>query len=73
MGQAMDAFRRLRNRLAPPAVDHEALRDEMSRTDPAFRLARDVYHDAKQALTAKRLADGLAVRREAEFWRKHPQ
>lgn len=67
-GRLMDLFRRIRERLAPPSVDHEALREEMSRTDPAFRQVRLVHHDAKQAITAARIGDGLALRRERKFW-----
>jgi hypothetical protein len=65
----MDLIRRLRG-AAPPRVDRAALRDEMSRTDPDFAHVRRVQHDAMQALTAKRLQDGLAIRRERQFWER---
>lgn len=52
-----------------PHADPATLRSEMSRSDPEFRRVREVQHEALQALTAKRLQDGLAIRREREFWR----
>src|SRR5690349_6943030 len=51
-------------RLWPCHVDHasrEAIREEMTREDPDFRRVRDIQHDALQALTAKRAADGMAI------------
>lgn len=54
-----------------PPVDREAIRAEMKRTDPDFARVSDVQHDAMQALGAQRLADGMAIRREREFWTKH--
>lgn len=66
----MDRLRRLRRRLAPPPVDRMALREEMTRDDPDFARVRDVHHDALQAITAKHLQDGLAIRRERQFWER---
>lgn len=63
----MDFFGRLR----PPQVDRDALRDEMTREDPAFERVRRVQHDAINALAARGAADGLAIRREREFWQQH--
>lgn len=67
----MRQFGRLRRRLAPPPIDRAALRDEMTRTDPEFARVRQVQHDALQAITAKRMQDGLAIRRERQFWERH--
>lgn len=69
----MGLFGRLRRRDPPPPqpIDRAALRFEMSQTDPDFARIRDVHHDALQALAARRAADGLALRREREFWAKH--
>jgi hypothetical protein len=69
-GRLMDLLRRIRDRLASPPVDREALREEMARTDPSFRRVRVVHHDAKQALTVSRLADGVAIRQERKFWER---
>jgi hypothetical protein len=55
----------------PPAIDRVALRDEMKRTDPDFARVSDVHHEVLQVLGGKSLADGLAIRREREFWTKH--
>lgn len=70
----MGLFRRLQRRdpPAPPTIDREALRFEMAQTDPDFARVRDVQHDALQAIAARRAADGLAIRREREFWQRHP-
>jgi hypothetical protein len=66
-------FGRFRRRELPPpeAIDREALREEMMRNDPAMRRVRTVHHDAQQAITAGGAADGLAIRREREFWQRH--
>lgn len=61
----MDLFRRH----ASP-IDRDALRDQMAREDPAFARVRDIHHDAIAALSAKRGADGLSIRREREFWER---
>ena len=73
MGWLMDRFTWLRRRLGPPAVDREALREEMTRTDPEFARVRRVQHDALQAITAKRMQDGMAIRRERQFWERSGQ
>lgn len=64
----MDLIERLRR--PPPRIDHEALRDQMSQEDPDFARVRDVQHEALGALAAKRAADGMAIRREREFWER---
>jgi hypothetical protein len=67
----MDLLNRIRERWAPPSVDRERLREEMKRNDPSFKRVSDVQHDALGALTAVRLADGVAIRRERIFWSQH--
>ncbi len=52
----------------PPVIDHEELREEMTQNDPDFERVRDVHHDALQAIGGLSIADGLALRREREFW-----
>jgi hypothetical protein len=52
----------------PPAIDHDALRDEMTQDDPEFARVRDVHHDAIQVIGALGIADGISIRREREFW-----
>lgn len=71
----MDLIGRLRHRDVPPPapIDRAALREEMTRTDPEFRRVRDVHHDALQVVAGQRAADGIAIRREREFWQRHPQ
>lgn len=54
----------------PPPITPEQIRDEMTRTDPDYGRVRQAQHDAKQALTAKRLADGLAIHEERKFWER---
>lgn len=61
----MDLFGHVRR---PPPVDRDALRDEMARDDPEFARVRQVQHDAINALSAQSAADGLAIRRERQFW-----
>lgn len=51
-------------------VDHQAIRAQMTEQDPDFARVRAVHHDALQALTAKRAADGMAIRHEREFWER---
>lgn len=73
MDLLMDLIGRLRH--GPSEVDRDALLDEMMQ-EPDFARVRDVHHEALSALTAKRGADGLAIRREREFWERsggHPQ
>ncbi len=53
-----------------PPLDPAEIREEMSRTDPDFVHVRRVQHEALQALTAKRIADGLAIREERRFWER---
>jgi hypothetical protein len=79
LGWLMSLFEHLRHAEsappAPPAIDRAALRDEMTRSDPDFARVRDVHHDALQVITggsaAKQLKDGMAIRREREFWEHH--
>lgn len=65
MGWLMSLLDRLRGH---PQVDPATVRDEMTRTDPAFRRVRDVQHDALNALASKRGADQMAIQRERQFW-----
>lgn len=69
----VDVFDRFRRRdpPMPEAIDREALRDEMTRADPAMQRVRDAYHDARNTIAAQNAADGLAIRREREFWTMH--
>ena len=71
----MDLLRRLRHEDVPPPkpIDRDELRDEMARTDPAFARVRRIQHDALQALTAKGIKDGLALRKERRFWEQHQE
>lgn len=72
LGRLMRSLGRWLHRLQTPAhVDQMALRDEMTQADPDFARVRDVQHDAQQVLTAGGIADGLAIRREREFWERH--
>lgn len=67
----MDLFRHRRHQ-----VDQESIRAQMTQEDPDFARVRDVHHDAIAALTAKRGAGGMAIRREREFWERsggHPK
>lgn len=52
-------------------LDPEVVRGQMTRDDPDFAHVREVQHDALNTLGAKRVADGLALRRERAFWSKH--
>jgi hypothetical protein len=52
-------------------LDPEAVRDRMTRDDPDFAHVRKVQHDALNTLGAKRVADGLSLRRERAFWSRH--
>jgi len=54
-----------------PPVDQAAIREQMTQEDPEFAHVRDVQHDAIQALTARRIADGAAIRAERRFWEQH--
>lgn len=63
----MDLLRRARR----PSIDRAALREEMTREDPDFARVRDVQHDALNVIAAQQAADGLAIRREREFWERH--
>lgn len=68
----VDLLRRLRHTTPPaPVVDRAAVREELMCTDPDFARVRRVHHDALQAITAKGIADGLALRRERTFWERH--
>lgn len=71
----MDLLGRLRYsdppQVSPPPVDHDAVRAAMLRDDPEYARVRQVQHDQLQAITARRLADGVSLHREAEFWRRH--
>ena len=55
----------------PPPVDRAALREQMTYEDADYARVRQAHHDAMQALTAKGIRDGLAIRREREFWQKY--
>lgn len=69
----MRLFDTTRGEVAPPVprVDRMAVREELTRTDPDFARVRRAHHDAINALTAKGIRDGLAVRRERKFWSEH--
>lgn len=67
-GWLMDVFGRGRDR---GSLDPEAMRDRMTRDDPDFARVRKVQHDALNTLGAKRVADGLSIRRERTFWSEH--
>lgn len=69
MRKLLDMTRWLWHR--PAQIDRETLRAEMTETDPDFARVREIHHAALSALTAKRAADGLAIRRERIFWEKH--
>ncbi len=61
----------LTTRLTPharPRVTPQEIRAELSLTDPDYARIRQAQHDALQALTAARIADGLALRTERSFW-----
>ena len=66
----MHLFDPARGEVAPPAprVDRMAVRNELTRTDPDFARVRQAHHDAIQALQAKAIRDGMALRRERRFW-----
>ncbi len=51
-------------------IDPEEIRAEMTANDPDFARIRQKQHEALQALTAKRIADGLAIQTERQFWEK---
>ncbi len=51
-------------------IDQDQIRDEMTRDDPDFARIRQAQHDALQALTARRLADGIAIHQERRFWER---
>lgn len=68
----MRLFDRIRRR-EPPTP--EALRFEMSQTDPDFAHVRDVQHDALNTIGAKHTADQLRDRfneRLRDSWRSSP-
>lgn len=70
----VDLFERLKWREPPPppVIDREALRDEMTRSDPAFARVRDVQHDARGLIGADRTARQLRDRwneRNRDAWR----
>lgn len=69
----VDLFTRLQRRDPPPLapIDRMALREEMTRDDPEFARVRRVQHDLTQPIAAKRLQDGIAIRRERKFWQDH--
>lgn len=54
-----------------PPVDQAALREDMARRDPDYRRVRSVHHDGLTVLGSQSLADGIALRREREFWERH--
>lgn len=65
----MHLIDRLRNQAAQ--FSHEALRAEMSEHDPDYARVREVHHAAINTLTAKRAAEGMAIRKERRFWERH--
>lgn len=67
----MDLIGLLRQR--DRTVGCDEIRDEMTKSDPDFARVRDIHHDALGALAAKRGADGLAIRRERQFWERSGQ
>jgi hypothetical protein len=67
----MDLLHRLhRHDPPPPVIDHDELREEMMQDDPDFARVREVHHDALQAISSIAMADGIAIRREREWWSK---
>lgn len=69
MGWVMDLIRYLRR---PTARDADAIRDEMTRTDPDFKRVREVQHDALNAITADQGSRDLRDRfidRSRRSWR----
>lgn len=69
----VNLFARLQRRDPPPpeAVDLVALREEMARDDPEYGRVRRLQHETMQPITAQRLQDGIAIRRERQFWERH--
>ena len=63
-----------------PRPDPGEVREQMKRDDPDFAHVSTIHHDALGLIgaainarqLAQRVADGRAVRQEAEFWKKHP-
>lgn len=73
----MNLFERLQRRdpPPPPAIDREALREEMKRTDPDFARVSLVQHDALNAIDASQKAHQLGDRfneRLRDSWRPTP-
>lgn len=73
-GRLIHVFDWLRHR-DPPREGQAALRDQMTHEDPDFAHVRDVQHDALNVLAgdhaAQQIADGISLRRETDFWRRH--
>ena len=63
----------------PSPPDPDALRFEMSQTDPDFAHARQVQHEAMGLIgasrnaqqLAQRVLDGRSIRHERQFWTEH--
>lgn len=58
------------HRPRPASPDPQRVREELTRSDPDFARVRRAQHEAFQTLTAKRIADGLAIRDERRFWER---
>ena len=69
----MEFFGRLSKHDVPPSapIDPLELQAEMAGSDPEYTRIRQLHHDGLQAVAAAGAADGLAIRREREFWTRH--
>lgn len=70
--QLMAIFARLRRSdpVPPAPIDPQAIRDQMRISDPEFARVSKAQHDALQVVAAQGIQDGLALRREREFWER---
>lgn len=69
----MDIIGRLRN-TPPPVpvpVDEMAVRAHLRATDPDFARVSSIQHDALQVVGGQGIADGIALHREVEFWKRN--
>lgn len=66
----LSLFRRCNNGgpYEQPEVDRQAILEDLWRNDPEFARVREVHEHAKQALIDRAVRDGIAIRREREFW-----
>lgn len=77
-GWLMRLFGRDERRREPAPPDPEAIRDEMTRTDPDYARVRHALHEARNLQAAKRSTEEIieAARRhrrvdtQAESWRR---